>query len=649
MWYNCVMAQDDRNKLNRLEELKGRLFSKDYKPTIEHRDNFSHFSVAPVPDDWADKEKPASNLEEKFFMKTSFFKKFFIFSIIFFVLALGYAGYVFFAGGNTVSNDNIDIAIVGNTFTPGGEPLPFVVTITNRNSSPLLLSDLVMEYPKGSTGDLTSNTENFRESLGTIPSGAVMNENMSVTLFGEQGATRPVKITLEYRVNGSNAIFVKEKDFDVTISSTPINISVDAPPSVSPDQTMTLNIKTTLNSTTPLSGVLVQVSYPPGFQFTSSVPAPAFNNNTWNLGDLSPGAEKDISVTGKMVGVFDGEAKTFQISSGSQSSTDKSMIDVVYNSVAQTVTVQKPFIEAVLSINGASETSYATDSKTSINATIQWTNNLDTSVNDLQIVAHISGNAFDQKTVQGQQGFYNSADNTITWDKTSESQFAEVNPGDSGTVSFSLSPLSLFSAAGGILNSPTINIEVDISGKQSVQGYATTSLTNSTSAAINIISDVGFSNKALYYSGPFTNTGPITPKAVSPTTYTIVWTLSDTANSISNAQVTSTLPSWITFVGPISPTTEDLTYDASTGQIVWNVDRILQGTGITSASRSVAFQVSLTPSISQVGTTPTIINSATLTGHDDFANVNVEVDKASLSTNLDSDSSFPTNGGIVSN
>ena len=435
----------------------------------------------------------------------------------------------------------------------------------------------------------------------------------------------------------------------MTISSTPINISVDAPPSVSPDQTMTLNIKTTLNSTTPLSGVLVQVSYPPGFQFTSSVPAPAFNNNTWNLGDLSPGAEKDISVTGKMVGVFDGEAKTFQISSGSQSSTDKSMIDVVYNSVAQTVTVQKPFIEAVLSINGASETSYATDSKTSINATIQWTNNLDTSVNDLQIVAHISGNAFDQKTVQGQQGFYNSADNTITWDKTSESQFAEVNPGDSGTVSFSLSPLSLFSAAGGILNSPTINIEVDISGKQSVQGYATTSLTNSTSAAINIISDVGFSNKALYYSGPFTNTGPIPPKAGSPTTYTIVWTLSDTANSISNAQVTSTLPSWITFVGPISPTTEDLTYDASTGQIVWNVDRILQGTGITSASRSVAFQVSLTPSISQVGTTPTIINSATLTGHDDFANVNVEVDKASLSTNLDSDSSFPTNGGIVSN
>ncbi len=40
-------------------------------------------------DSWEKKEEVESNLKEKFFMKTSMFKKFFIFSIVFFILALG--------------------------------------------------------------------------------------------------------------------------------------------------------------------------------------------------------------------------------------------------------------------------------------------------------------------------------------------------------------------------------------------------------------------------------------------------------------------------------------------------------------------------------------------------------------------------------
>src|ERR1035437_7765093 len=174
------MPLDDRNKLNRLEELKSKLFSKSYQTKIEHRDSYSHLKTDEVVDSWQNKEKPESHMSENFFMKTSLFKKFFIFSTVFFVLVLGYATYVFFAGGNTVSNNNIDISIIGNNFTAGGEDLPLIVGITNRNNSTLELADLVMEYPKGSSGDLSSNTTTFRESLGTIPAGAVRNENLKV-------------------------------------------------------------------------------------------------------------------------------------------------------------------------------------------------------------------------------------------------------------------------------------------------------------------------------------------------------------------------------------------------------------------------------------------------------------------------------------
>lgn len=641
------MSTNDRNKLNRLEELKGKLFSKSYQTKIEHRDSFSHLNRREVLDSWKPKEKTEPDATEKFFMKTSMFKKFFIFSISFFVLALGYAAYVYFAGSNTVSNDNIEISIIGNNFTAGGEELPLVIGITNKNSSPLDLVDLVVEYPKGSASDLSLDTERFRESLGTIPAGAVRNENLKLTLFGEQGSVRPIKITLEYRVSGSNAIFVKEKLYEVNINSTPINLTVDAPATISPNQDIVLKIKASLNATTPAPKMLVRLDYPVGFSFVKATPAPSFGNNVWNLGDLAPGGEHEITVLGKMVDVFDGEEKTFTISSGSQSATDKSVIGVVFNSVKNTLVVKKPFIEANLYINGVPQREYAVDAKTSINAEIRFVNNSDTKINDLEIKAKISGNAFNRKTIIAQGGFYDSSKDTITWNGSSQNKLREVDPGESGSVTFFFSPLSLFSATGGILTNPSINIEVGVSGKQSVEGFSTSELQNSSSAIIRIISDVGFSSKALYYSGPFTNTGSIPPQVEKPTTYTIVWSLSNTANSISEVRVNSIIPSWMTFMGTISPADEDLTYNSSTREIVWNADRVPRGAGISGIARSVAFQLAFKPSVSQIGTTPTIINDAILTGHDDFANVDVKVNKAGLSTKLDGDEAFPQSGGVV--
>jgi len=647
------MPQGDRDKLNRIEELKGRLFSKNYQTKIEHRDNFTHLNRKDIPDVWENGKKVdigSFYSGDKFFMKTSMFKNFFIFSLAFFILTLGYASYVFFIGGNTVSDDNIDISILGNNFTAGGEELSLIVGITNRNSSPLDLVDLVLEYPKSSSSSLSglvAGTERNRFSLGTIPAGAVRNENIKLVLFGEQGSVRPIKISLEYRIEGSNAIFVKERLYEVTINSTPINLSVDAPLAISPNQEITLNIKVTLNATKLASKMLLKLDYPVGFQFESSVPAPSLGNSIWSLGDLAPGAERNISVLGRMLDVFDGEEKTFHISSGAQSSSDKSMIDVVFNSLAHTIVIKKPFIEAKLFVNGIYQREYANDTKTPIRGEIRWKNNLDTKINDLEIRAKILGNAVDRKTINTQQGFYNSAEDLITWDKNSQDEFKEVNPGDSGSVNFSVSSLSLFSAMGGILSDPSIKIEVSISGKQLVEGYAIKDLNNFESSTVRIISDVGFATKVLYYSGPFTNKGPIPPKAEKETTYTMVWSLSNTANNISKTVIRSTLPPWMRFMGSISPANEDLTYNPSTKELLWNIGRIPKGTGMTTADRSVSFQIAFTPSLSQIGTTPIIINDAILTGHDDFANVDVRINRAPLRTRLDNDSLFPSNGAVV--
>ena len=644
------MLLDDKDKLNKIEKLKSKLFNKNFKTKLEHRDSFPHFPTRNVIDSWEIKRDNGPGFEEKFFMKTSVFKKFFIFSIVFFIFALGYASYVFFGNSNTVSNDNIDISIQSNAFTAGGEEYPLLLEIVNRNSSPLELVDLVVEYPKGSQvsqTNLSQNNEHLRLSLGTIPAGAVKNENVKLVLFGEQGSIRQIKISLEYRTEGSNAIFVKNKFFEVTINSTPINLSMDAPTETKSNQEITLGVKATLNATRPLSKILIKVDYPIGFQFIKATPSPSLGNNIWNLGDLAPGAERNISIVGKMVDVFDGEEKVFRVWSGSQSTSDKSSIETVFNSLEHVVTIKKSSIEAKLLVNGVYQREYAIDTKTPIQGQIQWTNNLETKINDLEIRAKIYGNAVDRGTIRTEQGFYNSSQDLIIWDKNSQNKFSEINPGDSGSVSFSLSPLPLFSALNGILSSPTVNIDVSIKGKQARGNGVITELSNKESKIIRIISDVGLSTKALYYSGPFTNKGPIPPKVEQKTTYTIVWSLSNSANNVSKVQVRATLPPWVRFVGPFSGGLEDLIYDDNTKEVIWNVGNISRGTNITEAGREIFFQIELTPSLSQIGTMPIIINDTILTGHDDFANVNVRVNKSSLNTRLLNDSSFPDFGNRV--
>ncbi len=635
----------DFNKLNRLEELKTKLSGKHYRMKIGGRSNFTHPFKGTVANSW-EKREGESGLSDKIFSETSVFKKFFIFAVIFFLFSSAFAAYTFFIKGNTISNSNIGISVLGNPFAEGGTPLPLQIEIANKNSSALLLADLLVEYPKSASNDLSSNAERQRISLGTIPAGGIRDEKVSVVLYGEQGSVKPVKISLEYRVEGSNAIFVKEKNYQISINSAPINLSADIPSSITPGQNMALNIKTSLNSTKPARNIMLTADYPVGFEFVSATPAPSFGNNAWFLGDLAPGTERDISITGKMVGVGSGEEKTFHIYSGSQSDTDQAKIGVVFNSLSETVAIQKPIISALLYVNGAYQERYAVDESAPVYGEIHWANNLDTSVNDMQIVAKISGNAVDPAQISSSDGFYNSSLGTITWDKNSVSELEQVAPSASGVVKFTLSPLPLYGPSG-LLQSPSIVINVSVSGKQPMSGNSFTSLKNSESKIIRIISDLGLSTQAFYYSGPFQNSGPVPPKAGEKTTYTITWSVTNTANNISKARVKSTLPPWVDFIGSASPPSEDFSYDPAAKSLVWNIGNIPKGAGITGSGRQVSFQIEFTPSLSQVGSAPTLVNDAILTGYDDFANVDVTVNKTALSTRLGSDPSFPADGDRV--
>jgi hypothetical protein len=622
---------DDKHKI---EDIKRRLYDREDTVTNRPREGTLHPIDHKVDTMWkADAASPTNSFSLNNSMRkprTSFFKKFFIGAIIFFVCALGFAAYMFYSGGVSVSSDNIDIVVLGNAFAKGGDELPLQIEIVNRNRAKLELANLVISYPRGASDNANDVIRLPRDSVGTINAGQSITRNVKVTLYGDEKSVRNVKISLEYHPEGSNAIFTKEISYPVTISSAPLSLQIDAPDQVTSDQLVSFKVTASLNTSLPEGSTMLQVVYPNGFVFDSAVPEPNVGNSVWSLASLTTTNPVPIVIKGRLIGQ-DGDEQIFHVYAGTTTSTDQSNVNVVYNSLLKSMTIAKPFLEAHILVNGQDLTSYTASSGETIHAEISWANNLSTRITDGQIIVNLSGNAFDKTTVNPRDGFYDSANNQIIWDKNSISDFASIEPGANGNVSFNFKPLSLVGLSNSIKD-PQIALDVSIRGRQPSLGSTYSDVNNFAKKIIKILSDFQIAASGTYTSGA------LPPKAENETKYTITWTLSNSANSITSAQARSVLPIYVKWAG-VSGTGEDVSYNEVTREVVWNIGTVRPNTGFGS-NREASFTLTLKPSLSQVGSVPQLMKDVFLSGTDAFAGTQVKSKRGPITTLLSNDPSF---------
>ncbi len=588
-------------------------------------------------------------LPKKEKIKMGLFKKFFIGSAIFFVLAILYASYQFFVGGNLVSSKNIDITVIGPAFSSGGDELSLQVSIENRNSVPLEFAKLFIEYPKGASNLNSSTTPDMvRKSipLPKISAGGINQQVVKVTLYGEEGSQQAIKFMLEYRVQGSNAIFRKESPYQVRISSAPINLDLEAPRTVNSSQEFILKINISSNAPKDVPGVLLSVDYPSGFAFKDANPKPAYGNNVWKLGDLHTGSSRLISVTGALSGE-DGEERTVRILSGSASSDDEKTIGVIYNSVFRTISIQRPFLDAQVYLNGDSGDSVTIYPDEEVKGLVVWKNNLPTRIVNASISVKFSGSAFDRTSVSGDRGFYNSLDNTIVWDKNNVTDFVIIEPGETGKISFTFRPLPLFSSGKGIISKPEVSLSTKVTGEVNVSGGGSNGESATVLNVAKVSTGLQLLGSATYSVGPFKNTGPIPPVADLETTYTVTWNVRNSSNDVTGAVVTTTLPPYVKWFNRIYPEDEDLSYDENTKTVTWRIGTISAGVGYGSLARETSFQVKLVPSLSHVGSSVRIINETAFSGTDTFAGILLKGSKIPLTTRMNNDPGFKPNDDIV--
>ncbi|MCF7831701.1 MAG: hypothetical protein K9M36_02355 [Candidatus Pacebacteria bacterium] len=629
-----------------IETTENNLYQSKKPPSLRRRARLRDH-VVDISSNWEDAQKTfsekASSMQSSM-KKPSFFKKLFLFSGIFLLGALIFAVYTFLGGGNSVSTGNIDLVVGGKTFVDGGEEFELQLELTNRNTAPLSFAELIIEYAEGST-ELGDTPVRIRRPLERIPAGGSVLETQTMRLFGEEGSQRSIRVALEYRIEGSNAIFVKEVPYMVTLRSSPIQLSVNLPELVIPNQEVPATITLRSNATTVLQDIVLQVEYPQDVTLVRSEPE-IEQGNVWNIGDISPGQSKEISLV-LLANAVPGQEKILRVRVGTKASSQNEIFAAILNSSLTPFFLQSAFLDTTITVMGQSSGVVPLSNAGRISGSIAWRNTLGASIQDASIRLRIQDdqNVITLPSVTG--GFFDSNSMTLVWDKTRDSSLGNVSANQSGTLNFSFELNSLVESGNTVVQNPEILFSVDVQGIDTSQGALVRDLTNVSSLSSRVNTNIALATKTLYHSGPFQNTGAMPPRVGQKTTYTLQWLISNTANQTRETEVRAKLPLYVNWEGTTNPSDGTITYNTPTREVIWKPDVVSLGTGFSEPVRTMSFKVSLTPSVSQVGSSVALTETVFLTARDAFTNAILRSQRNQHTTQLLNDISNVGGDGKV--
>ncbi len=609
-----MTVEDDR-----IEQLKRKLYSREGFTPASHR-----FQMNPreenVVDGWGSETGLKINGVESAPQTHPLLKKFLGGALLFFLVSLGIAFYMFFMEGNQVSSANVDIQIVGPASIASGEPVDLGVSLINENRTALQDVVLTVEYPDGSRASAES-TEPLKwttENIETIGKGSVHTTTTKFVVFGDKDIPKTLNYKMEYTVAGSNARFTKEKKYDVMIGSSPLLVHVTAPQEVNSGQQFQMQVTVTSNSTSLLKGVIVAVEYPYGFSYSDSSLTPENDNRTWKIGDLKNGDKKVFTITGKVI-AQDNEERTFRYMVGVEG--EQGTLDTILGTAMPTISLRKPFFNTTFSIGGDSSDIVGANATGRVQAQLSLVNTLADSLSNVVVEVRMAGqvlNKFGVRVLDG--GFYQSTQNVIVWDKNTNQNFTDLRPGEKIQTSFDLQDFNVPQNT----KNPEITFDVTLKGVRSLVGGGVDNVTSTVTKKLRFFTNLKLIPRT-FRSGVFTNTGPVPPRKEIASTYTVEWALSNTHNDVSGAQVKAVLPVYVDWMGAVSPNTESVVYDPDTRTVSWNAGTVPALAGFSTSAKKVQFQVRLNPSASQVGISPALTGQILVSGTDAFVNKRVDV------------------------
>ncbi len=643
---NGNSEQDDKpDAINRLER---ELYAQGRPPVLRQFKHGLRKNEPQAQKTWTPTEPKKQ--KKKLRISPSILKRTLISSVVFAFLATAVAMLSVFLGFNRVSPDKISIEVRGVTSVEAGERISLDVSVLNRNRIPLEDVVLILEYPEETRDpeDLQRPILRQEDDIGILaPKTGRFSKVFEAVLFGSAQSVKEIKITVQYRTGEGRSVFTKEKIYKVELRSSPVSVFISALPEARSGQNIGTSVTIVSNSNFALKNAMLVAEYPDDFSFSSSNPAPTFDNRIWFLGDLEPRQRKEILINGIIVG-REGEEKNFRYSVGIQNQNDERLIGTELVSQNESIFVRQPAADLSLTIDGSGSGEYVSKLGNTIRGQVNWRNNLPDDLNDVSVVLSFDGNGWDRASVlPDRRGFYRSQDNSVVWDKNTFSELLKVRAGQGGVFDFSFKINNFTARDWENLRNSRVDLEAVIVGTRLLEGRPPEEVTISSTRPIKIETNMSVGSRAVYSIGPFVNSGPLPPVAERTTTYTIIWSAVNNINDVEGFEASAVLPVYVEWLGRFSPSSADLKFDPETRIIKWSVNRLPAGQGVVNAPLEVAFQLRFSPSLSQVNKEPELVGEVFSVGRDIFTGSEVSDRKPPATIRINTDPIYSFQMGRV--
>lgn len=554
---------------------------------------------------------------------------------LFVLVALASSVYLFF-GANQISAKNVSITVGAPFSLAAGEVLPLQIGISNQNSVAIESATLIINYPAGtkSNEDEPKDLYESRIPVDTIAPGEVVNIPASSILFGEENQEKEIKAVVEYRVAGSNGTFFKEAEpVIVKINSSPLVIRVNSIEKVSSGQEFEIKMTIQSNTATPQKNILVSASYPSTFSFVKSDPAPSYGQNSWLISEIKAESSQVITLRGKVNGLAD-EVSEIQLSAGTPKSDNQFVMGSVMTKAKTSYTIERPFIDVSVVVNQDGDGKVDLNSGEEANVTVRVKNTLNDTIYDMRVEVTPKGNLIRDDQMQVQTGVYDSSSKTIRWEVSGMSSLAEVRPGETREFNFSVKP-DVNQSTG------SFDISTNVFARRVGEARAAEELVGSALAEVKYSSKISVNSQVGHSDGAFTDTGPVPPVAGEATTYTVTFEVKSGSNDATNMVMTTDFPQNVTWLDKYKGDGQ-IEYNPVAKKLKWNVGNIDSKT-----AKQLRVQVSLLPSVTEVGRTLTIVGNQELKATDRFTGASLQAQHSALLNELSTEAGFAKDNGVV--
>jgi uncharacterized repeat protein (TIGR01451 family) len=547
-----------------------------------------------------------------------------LFPILAIILIVLVVAAIWFWQKNIYSKDVLKLEILGPDSADFAKSFDYTFKYKNNGSVKLEDAKLIFEYPDNAILD-DDDVDTWREiELDDIYPGEEKSIAFSARLIGQEGQTQTAKATLSYKPKNLKAVYKSETSFTNQIKSFPLTFEFDMPTQVETGKDITFRVNYFSNVDYPLLNLRLTLNYPNGFEFINSNPD-SLEKTEWVLSPLNKAEGGSVEITGNMQGEI-GEQKMFTAKLGLWRDGEF----ILLKEISKGVEIVEPSLDITQEING--DENYIANPGDSLHYEIYFKNIGEDTLSNLTLKDTLSGDIFDLESLTAPDGLFTVGDNSVSWDWRKIDEIQSLDPLQTGKIEFWINLKDDFDIPSGTGN---LTIKNNVNLGQAKAEFST---------KVNTKLTVG--QRVVFYDEVFGNSGPIPPKVGSKTTYTVTWQAQNYYNSVKNVKVKTVLPSYIQLTGNIFPTDSGLTLDSESREIVWDVGDLDVGQGVLNAAPNVSFQVSFTPTSSQRGKTPNIIDEVVISGQDAWTGELVEGILSEVNTTLPDDESVSGQGKV---